>query len=228
MSDEIVFFTHPYSRGRIAHFMLEELGVPYRTELLDFDKREHKTPKFKAVNPMGKVPTLIHRDTIVTEAGAICAYLADAFPKKGLAPAFDDPARATYLRWMFFGAACVEPALVDHLLRRPPPEPPSAVGYGSYGDTLDALEIALGKGPFILGERFTAVDVYLGSQVAWGIEGRSLEPRPRFQLYLERVSARPAYKRMLTQCAALGEKLAQDKEAKAKKQRARAGAAKHV
>ena len=119
MTDTIVFYTNPMSRGRIVHWMLEEIGAPYRTELLSFDKNEHKTPAFLAINPMGKVPTIVHRGVVVTEAAAICTYLADAFPKAGLAPAFDDPARGTYLRWMFFGAGCIEPAIIDRMLERP-------------------------------------------------------------------------------------------------------------
>lgn len=227
--EEIVFYHNPMSRGRIAHYMLEELDVPYEMVILDLQKREHKTAKFLALNPMGKIPTIVHRNVVVTEAAAICTYLADAFPEKKLAPALDDPARATYLRWMFFGAGCVEPALVDKMFHRSMPDVPGALGYGSYEDTLNALEKALEKGPFVLGERFTAVDVYLGSQVAWGIMGKSLEPRPRFQLYLERIAARPAYQRCMAQNAELVAKAqaasekkaaASEKKAAAKKSRA--------
>jgi glutathione S-transferase len=199
MSDEIIFFHNPMSRGRIAHYMLEEVGVPYHIELIDFERREHKTADYLAINPMGKVPTIVHNGLVVTEAAAICTYLADAFPEAKLAPALDDPARGTYLRWLFFGAGCVEPALVDRLLKRPIAEPQSALGYGSYEDMVATLEKALAGGPFLLGERFTAADVYIASQIAWGFMGKSLEPRPRFQRYLERVSARPAYERMTHQ-----------------------------
>jgi glutathione S-transferase len=217
MSEEIVFYHNPNSRSRIAHFMLEEIGAPYRIEPIDLEKKEQKSAKFKAINPMGKLPTIIHRDTVVTESAAICTYLADAFPEKQLAPAFDDPARGSYLRWMFFGAGCLEPALVDHLLKRPVPDIPGALGYGSYQDTLDTLERALDRGPYILGKRFTAADVFLGSEIEWGIAGRSLEPRPRFQLYLERIRARPAHARVGEQTAALNAKAESRKETKEEK-----------
>jgi glutathione S-transferase len=129
---ELTFFHNPISRGRIAHWMLEEVGVPYETNLLRFDRGEHKTPQYLAINPMGKIPTIKHRDTVITEAAAICAYLADAFPASQLAPPVDSPQRGTYYRWLFFGAGCIEPALVDHLFKRPPPDRPGALGYGSY------------------------------------------------------------------------------------------------
>jgi glutathione S-transferase len=195
MADSIVLYTNPMSRGRIVHWMLEEIGAPYRMEILSFDKNEHKAPAFLAINPMGKVPTIVHRGVVVTEAAAICAYLADAFPKAGLAPALDDPARGTYLRWMFFGAGCVEPAVIDRMLERPAPSRPMALGYGSYADTLNALEKAVSPGPFVLGERFSAVDVYLASQIGWGMGTKALEARPAFQRYSARCTDRPAFKR---------------------------------
>jgi glutathione S-transferase len=175
--------------------MLEEVGVPYETKILALDKREHKSPEYLAINPMGKIPTIVHNGTVVTEAAAICAYLADAFPKAGLAPALNDPARGTYYRWLFFGAGCVEPALLDKMFSRPQIERPSALGYGSYEDMLNALETAITPGPWVLGQRFSAADVYLGSEIGWGMFTKSLEPRPAFQQYFERCSQRPAHKR---------------------------------
>jgi glutathione S-transferase len=195
MADKITFYHNPMSRGRIAHWMLEEVGVPYETKILALDKREHKSPEFLAINPMGKIPTIVHNGTVVTEAAAICAYLADAFPKAGLAPAQNDAARGTYFRWLFFGAGCLEPALLDKMFSRPQVERPSALGYGSYEDMLNALEKAITPGPWVLGQRFSAADVYLGSEIGWGMFTKSLEPRPAFQQYLERCSQRPAYKR---------------------------------
>jgi glutathione S-transferase len=195
MSDEIVLYYNPMSRARIVHFMLEEVGQPYRMELVRFDKGEHKTPAFLAVNPMGKLPALVHRGTAVTEAAAICAYLADAFPAAGLAPALDSPGRGTYYRWMFFGAGCVEPAIMDRMLARPAADRPTALGYGCYEDTMNALEKAVTPGPFILGDRFSAADVYIGSQIGFGMMTKSLEPRPSFQAYMARITERPAYKR---------------------------------
>jgi glutathione S-transferase len=203
MSDEIVLYTNPMSRGRIAHWMVEEVGAPYRVELLDFTKREHKAPAYLAVNPMGKVPTLVHRGTVVTEVGAICAYLADAFPAAGLAPAATDPARGTYLRWLFFAATCIEPALIDRMLSREVPDRPSALGYGTYSDTFDTLEKALSPGPNILGERFSAADVYVSAEITWGFMTKSLEPRPVFSDYVRRHTERPAFKRYMERTKAL-------------------------
>jgi glutathione S-transferase len=206
MTDEIVFHHNPMSRGRIAHFMLEEVGAPYRVELHSFEKREHKAPSYLAVNPMGKIPAIEHRGVVVTEAAAICAYLADAFPAARLAPALDDPARGTYLRWLFFGAGCVEPALTDRLAR-PPVERTGALGYGTYADTVGALEKAITPGPFILGDRFSAADVYIGSQIGWGLMTKSLEPRPIFAAYAARITERPAFKRMTAQVEELAKKM---------------------
>jgi len=201
MSDPITFYYNPMSRGRIVHWMLEEVGATYRFELLDMERNEHKRPAYLAINPMGKVPAIVHRGVVVTETAAICAYLADAFPAAGLAPALDDPARGTYLRWLFFGAGCFEPALVDQMLNRPQPERRGALGYGSYQDTLNALEKAINPGPFILGERFSAADVYLGSQIGWGTMTKALEPRASFQAYTARYSERPAFKRFTAAAA---------------------------
>lgn len=196
---DITFFHNPQSRGRIAHWMLEEVGVPYTTQILRFDKGEHKTPQYLAVNPMGKVPAIKHGDTVVTEAAAICAYLADAFPAANLAPASNSPERGTYYRWLFFGAGCVEPAIVDHLFKRPPVDRPMALGYGSYEDTLNTLEKAVSAGPFLLGERFSAADVYVASEIGWGMMAKGIEPRKAFQEYLARCGERPAYKRAAAQ-----------------------------
>lgn len=195
MAETITFYTNPMSRGRIVHWMLEEVGEPYDMKIVSFEKGEHKSPEYLQINPMGKIPTIVHRGTVVTEAAAICAYLADAFPQKGLAPALDDPARGTYLRWLFFGAGCVEPAFVDKLFSRPPVEREGALGYGSYDATVATLERAITPGPYILGDRFSAADVYIASQIGWGILVKALEPKPVFQTYFERMFARPAYQR---------------------------------
>ncbi|MBA3818914.1 MAG: glutathione S-transferase family protein [Deltaproteobacteria bacterium] len=207
MSDEIVLYYNPMSRARIAHWMLEEVGAPYRLELVSFDKRQHKTDAFLALNPMGKLPTIVHRGTVVTESAAICAYLADAFPAAGLAPAIDDPVRGTYYRWLFFGAGCVEAAAVDKMFSRAAVERPGALGYGSYEDTMNTLERAITPGPFVLGDRFSAVDVYLGSQIGWGLMAKTVEPRPAFAAYMERCSTRPAFQRASQQAQALAKQL---------------------
>jgi glutathione S-transferase len=191
------------SRGRIVHFMLEESGAPYRFEVVSLEKGDHKKPAFLAVNPMGKVPAIAHRGTVVTECAAICAYLADAFPHAKLAPPTDSPARGTYYRWLFFGAACVEPAVIDRMLARPAPERVSALGYGRYEDTVATLERALSPGPYILGEQFSAVDVFVGSQIGFGLMTKALEPRPAFTEYAARIESRPAYKRFMEKSDAI-------------------------
>ena len=206
MTDKVVFYHNPQSRGRIVHWMLEEAKAPYEVRVIDFDRKEHKSERYLAINPMGKIPAIVHRGTVVTESAAICAYLADAFPAAGLAPALDDPKRGTYLRWLFFGAGCVEPAVIDQLFSRPPPSRPSAMGYGNYADTVNTLEKALTPGPFVLGERFSAADVYLGSAIGWGLSMKAVEPRPAFGAYLGRVGQRPAYQRAMAQNEALAQK----------------------
>ncbi|HEY4529533.1 MAG TPA: glutathione S-transferase family protein [Luteimonas sp.] len=194
--DEIVFHTNPMSRGRIVRWMLEELGVDYRPVVQAYGT-SMKSPEYLAINPMGKVPALQHRGIVVTEAAAICTYLADAFPQAGLAPATDDPLRGPYLRWMFFGAGPVEAAVSAKALGQlPPPEKAGFVGYGSFEQTMDVLEqAAASASPWLLGERFSAADVYLGSQVDFGLAFRSIPERPAFTAWAERLRAREAYQR---------------------------------
>ncbi|WP_112663534.1 glutathione S-transferase family protein [Microvirga flavescens] len=192
MSDELVFYTHPMSRGRIARWMLEELGHPYRTELLDFGTTM-KDPAYLAVNPMGKVPAIRHGDTVVTEAAAICAYLADAFPNAGLAPAHGSARRGPYYRWMFFAAGPVEAALSNKAFGfEVPAERSGMIGYGSVEQTVDALEYAVSQSEYIAGDSFTAADVYVGSQIGWGMMFGTLEKRPAFETYWKRIASRPA------------------------------------
>jgi glutathione S-transferase len=203
MTDTIAFYHNPQSRGRIVHWMLEEVNAPYEIKVVDFNKKEHKSDDFLAINPMGKIPAIVHRGTMVTECAAICAYLADAFPAAGLAPATDDPKRGTYLRWLFFGAGCVEPAIIDQMFSRPPPSRPAALGYGNFADTLNTLEKAVSPGPFVLGERFSAADVYVGSAIGWGLMMKAVEPRPAFAAYMAKVTQRPAHQRAMAQSEAL-------------------------
>jgi glutathione S-transferase len=186
--------------------MLEEAGAPYEIKVIDFEKKEHKSAEYLAINPMGKIPAIVHRGMVVTECAAICAYLADAFPSAGLAPKLDDPTRGTYLRWLFFGAGCLEPAIIDHMFSRPPPSRPTAMGYGNYADTINTLETALTPGPFVLGEHFSAADVYLGSAMGWALSLKALEPRPVFVAYLGRIGQRPAYQQAMAQSEALVKK----------------------
>jgi glutathione S-transferase len=199
MTESIIFYHHPMSRSRIVHWMLEEVGAPYELKLVRFDLGEHKEPGFLAVNPMGKIPAITHRGIVVTETAAICAYLADAFPQARLAPETSDAKRGTYLRWLFFSAGCLEPALVDRVLSRPLVEKRSTLGYGSYEDTLNALEKALSPGPYVLGQQFSAADVHIASTLGWGMAMKGLEPQATLQSYVARCSERPAYKRVAAQ-----------------------------
>ena len=195
MADELVLYTNPRSRGRIARWMLEEVGQPYRTEILDF-ATTMKAPAYLAINPMGKVPALRHGDAVVTETAAICAYLADAFPQTGLAPPPGDRLRAPYYRWMFFTAGPMEAATSNKALGfTVPPEREGMMGYGSYDRAMKVLEDAVSRADYLVGGKFTAADVYVGSQIGFGLMFGTLEKRPAFQQYWQRLSARPAYAR---------------------------------
>jgi glutathione S-transferase len=192
MSAPLVLYTHPMSRGRIARWMLEEVGQAYEARILDFGPAM-RAPDYLALNPMGKVPTLVHGEAVVTECAAICAYLADAFPEAGLAPAPGDPSRGAYLRWLVFGAGPLEAAVTNQALGlTPPPERRGMVGYGSLEAVLDTLEGALARSPYLAGDRFTAADVYTGSQIAWGLAFGTIPKRAAFETYAGRISARPA------------------------------------
>ncbi|MEA3534975.1 glutathione S-transferase family protein [Rhizobium sp. CC-YZS058] len=190
MTETLTLYTNPMSRGRIARWMLEETGIPYRRELLTYGG-SMKSPAYLAINPMGKVPAIVHEGRVVTECAAICAYLADAFPETGLAPTPSE--RAAYYRWMFFAAGPLESAVVNRTLKvEIAPEQQRMVGYGSYGHALDALETALSASAYIAGDRFTAADVYVGSAVSWGLAFKTIEDRPAFAAYAARLATRPA------------------------------------
>jgi len=190
MAEELVFYTNPMSRGRIVRWMLEETGCAYRTEILGFGQ-DMKSPGYRAVNPMGKVPAILHNGTVVTEGAAICAYLADAFPEAGLAPAPSN--RGSYYRWMFFAAGPVEAALSNKAFGfEVPADKQRAIGYGSIDDVISALEYAVSQSEYIAGDRFTAADVYVGSQIGWGMMFGTLEKRPAFEAYWQRIANRPA------------------------------------
>jgi glutathione S-transferase len=195
MADELVLYTNPLSRGRVARWMLEEVGQPYKVEVLDYASTM-KGPAYLAINPMGKVPALRHGDAIVTETAAICAYLADAFPQAHLAPPPGDRLRAPYYRWLFFGAGPYEAASSNKVLGFVvPPERERMMGYGNLGKVLGTLEAAVSSGDYLVGNRFTAADVYIGSQIGFGLMFGTLETRPAFERYWQRLSARPAFKR---------------------------------
>ena len=192
MSDELVFYTHPMSRGRIVRWMLEEVGQPYQTEVMDY-ATTLKSPAYLAINPMGKIPALRHGDAVVTEAAAICAYLADAFPAAGLAPAAGDRARAPYFRWLFFAAGPVESVVVAKALGlEVKPEQKRMVGWGDAADTLNALESAVAGRAFVAGDAFSAADVYVAAQLGWGMQFGSIGKRPAFEAYVARHQDRPA------------------------------------
>jgi glutathione S-transferase len=173
--------------------MLEEVGAKYRTVILEYGTTM-KSPEFLAINPMGKVPTIRHGDTVVTEAAAICAYLADAFPDAGLAP--PPQARGDYYRWLFFAAGPLEAAAVDRALGlRIPSDKSQMVGYGQFDHVMDTLEHVLSSREYVGGDQFTAADVYLGSHISWGLEFKSIDRRPGFAEYAKRVTSRDAHRR---------------------------------
>lgn len=189
----IDFYTNSRSRGAIVRWMLEEVGAPYTAHLLDFDTTM-KAPAYLAINPMGKVPAIRHDGQIVTEAAAICAYLADAFPQAGLAPPLAQ--RAAYYRWLFFGAGPLEAAVTNHALGvTVPAERRGMVGYGSLAAVTDTLQARLEESPYLAGNEFSAADVYTGSQIIWGTLFGTIPARPAFAAYAERLNARPARKR---------------------------------
>jgi glutathione S-transferase len=192
MTGTLTLYTHPMSRGRVTRWMLEELGQPYETVLLDFDTTM-KAPDFLAINPLGKVPALKHGDVVVTECAAICAYLADAFPEAGLAPPPGSPDRAAYYRWLFFAAGPVEAAIMDKALGlEVPADKRVMVGYGSYDETVELLDAHVGAHDYVAGNRFSAADVYLGAMIGWGTQFGMLPKRASFDAYLARLMGRPA------------------------------------
>ena len=194
MPNAITFYTNPMSRGQIVRWMLEEVGQPYEMVVLDYGENGMKSANYLAINPMGKVPAIIHAGKMVTECAAICAYLADAFPAAGLAPSTDD--RADYYRWLFFAAGPVEAAITNKALGFVVPEDRERMaGYGTFDHTIDALESAVSGPAWICGDQFTAADVYVGAQVDWGLSFGTIPSRPAFEAYAARLRERPAYKR---------------------------------
>jgi glutathione S-transferase len=194
--NDVVFYTNPQSRGRIVRWMLEEVGQPYRTHVLAFDGAQ-KSPEYLAINPMGKVPAIVHRGAVVTEGAAICAYLADAFPDAGLAPPRASALGGGCYGWLFFGGGPVVAAVsAKSMGLLAPADRAGLVGYGSFEQTVDTLEIAVqAASPWLLGDQFTAADVYVGSQVSWGLLFKTLPERPAFAEYAHRLRAREAAQR---------------------------------
>jgi glutathione S-transferase len=191
MSDQLIFYTNPMSRGRIIRWMLEEVGQPYETRILDW--ATIKDPAYLAVNPMGKVPAITHGDTVVTECAAICAYLADAFPQANLAPPVGSRLRGDYYRWLFYAAGPIEAAVTAKSLGfEVTPENKRSAGWGDFGDVMDTLEKALTGRQYLAGDSFTAADLYVGAHLGWGLQFGTIEARPVFKAYADRMAARPA------------------------------------
>jgi glutathione S-transferase len=194
MSSLTLYHAAP-SRSSIALWMLEEVGEPFDIHLLSFKKGETRTADYLKVNPMGKVPALKHGDVVVTEAAAICTYLADAFPTAKLNAPVGDPRRGLYLKWLFFGPACLEAAVIDRSFPRAGEPPRQALGYGDHETVMNVLSEAVQKGPYLMGEQFTAADVVIGSGIRWGMMFKGVPERPEFVAYAGRLAERPAAKR---------------------------------
>lgn len=194
MTSRLILHHAAPSRSSTVLWMLEELGAPYELHALDLKAGEQRQAAYLAINPMGKVPTLEHDGQVITEVGAICLHLADAFPEAGLAPAIGDRQRGQYLRWMFFQGNAFEPAIVDRALKRDA-GPPAMLPYGDFDTTIGTVAAALGQGPWFLGDRFSALDVYFGSAIRWTTEFGLLPPRPEFAALIQRIEARPAFQR---------------------------------
>ena len=189
---DLTFYTNPQSRGQTVRWMLEEIGEPYDTQILGYGTSMKAEP-YLSINPMGKVPAIVHNGKVVTEVAAICLYLADAFPAAGLAP---DPAdRADYYRWIFFTSGPVEAAFTNKSMGwQAPPEKQAMVGYGNFDLAMATLEQALTDRKFIAGDRFTAADLFVGAMVNFMIQFNLLDPRPAFTDYVARMTDRDAYR----------------------------------
>jgi glutathione S-transferase len=189
------------SRAATARWMLEEVGAEYETVLVDFEAGDNRKPDFLAINPMGKIPTLVLADrTVLTETAAILTWLAEAYPAAALAPEPGSSARGSYYRWLFFGGSCFEPALTETMMRKgAAPLSKGSVGWGSYNDVIDTLEQAVSRNTYLVGDQFTAADVYIGSQLSWagGFGAPRIQDSAAIQAYVERVTDRDAYRRAM-------------------------------
>jgi glutathione S-transferase len=203
----LILFHNPQSRSAGVHILLEELNADYSLHVLNFAAGDTRKPEFLAINPMGKVPTLKHGDVVVTEQAAVYMYAAELYPEAKMSPAIGDPLRGPYLRWMVFYGSCFEPALTDRSLKREP-APPGRSPYGDYDTMLATVTKQLAKGPWLLGDTFTAADVLWGAALTW-VTGFKLVPElPEIKAYLERFSARPAVVRTRAKDAEIAAKLA--------------------
>ncbi len=192
------------SRAATARWMLEEIGEPYEIELLNLKEGDQRKPSYLAINPMGKVPALVDGDVIITEVAAICCYLADAYPAAKLAPPIGDARRGPYLKWLFFGPSCIEPAMIDKALERTA-APRSTAGWADYDTVIEVLRQALADTPYLLGEQFTAADVVIGATLRWGLLFKLLPELPEFVAYTKRLGERPALQRQAAKDEALAQ-----------------------
>ena len=194
MADLTLYHASP-SRSSIVLWMLEELGQPYDVKLIKLSEGDNLKPGYLAINPMGKVPALDHKGTVITEAAAICTYLADEFPQAKLTIPIGTPRRGVYLKWLFFGPGCFEPAVIDRAAPRKEEARRGMLGYGTFDTTMDTVAKAIEKGPWLMGEQFTAADVIIGSNIRWGTIFKLIPERPEFTAYAARIAARPAAQR---------------------------------
>jgi len=200
----VTFFHSPNSRSRGTHILLEELGADYDLQLLNIKTGEQREAAYLAVNPMGKVPAIVHDGALVTEQGAVSIYLADLYPEAGLTPAIGDPLRGPYLRWLVFYGSSFEPALIDKAMKREP-APPSTSPYGTYDTMLKTLTEQLEKGPYLLGDRFTAADVLWGSALTWTTMFKLVPELPVIKAYIDRFAERPVVQRVRAKDAELAQ-----------------------
>ncbi len=194
MADLTLYHAAP-SRSSVVLWMLEELDQPYDLKLLSLKQGDNLKPDYLAINPMGKVPALKHGDTIITELAAICTYLADAFPQARLNVPIGTPRRGIYLKWLFFGPGCLEPAVIDRAAPRKEEARRAMLGYGDFDTTMNVLAKAVEKGPWLMGEQFTAADVVIGANIRWGMIFKMIPERKEFSDYAARIAARPAAQR---------------------------------
>jgi glutathione S-transferase len=194
MADLTLYHASP-SRSSVVLWMLEELGEPYDIKLLSLTKEENRKPDYLAINPMGKVPALRHGDTVITETAAICTYLADAFPEKKLNVPVGTPQRGVYLKWLFFGPGCLEQAVMDRAAPRREEPRRAMLGYGDFDTTMNVVASAVSKSTWLMGDRFTAADVVIGSNIRWSTIFKLIPERPEFLAYVQRIVERPAVQR---------------------------------
>ena len=194
-AEKLVFFHSPRTRSSGTLMLLEELGAPYELHVLNFKTGEQRQPAYLAVNPLGKVPAILHNGALVTEQGAIFIYLADAFPQAKLAPPIGDPLRGPYLRWLAFYGSAFEPALIDRYMKREP-APQGMSPYGDFESVLAAINAQLTPGPYLFGERLTAADILWGTALRWTTGFGLVPATPEISAYIERIVSRPSAARV--------------------------------